>query len=89
MAKNTNTLRESMKMTETCKTCKNEFGSGIWMSPQFRDERVLLFCSKKCKKEYIDMKLRRIKVNYPKYYEKIKSGKARFYSKTGEESNGE
>ena len=74
-------------MNETCKTCKKKFDSGIWMASQFADEKVLLFCSEKCKEEYIEMKLRRIKVNYPKYYEKIKNGKVRFYSKTGEEAN--
>ena len=58
-------------MSEICKTCRKEFDSGIWMSPQFKDERVLLFCSDKCKDEYLKMKLERIKVNYPKYYDKI------------------
>jgi len=58
-------------MTETCKTCKKEFSSGIWMSPQFIDEKVLLFCSDKCKKEYIQTKLERIKISYPDYYNKI------------------
>ena len=63
-------------MTEKCKTCHKKFYSGIWMSPQFKDEKVLLFCSEKCKKEYIKIKLNRIKVNYPKYYNKlIKSSK--------------
>ena len=71
-------------MTETCKTCRREFNSGIWMSPQFKDEIVLLFCSEKCKNEYIDMKLRRIKVNYPNYYKKIKDRKVEFYSKIRE-----
>jgi len=60
---------------EICKSCNNKFDSGIWISPQFKDEKVLLFCSDKCKKKYIKMKLRRIKVNYPKYYNKlIKNG---------------
>ncbi len=58
-------------MSEICKTCRKEFDSGIWMSPQFIDEKVLLFCSDKCKKGYINMKLDGIKVNYPKYYDKI------------------
>lgn len=68
-------------MSEICKTCHKEFDSGIWISPQFKDEKVLLFCSKKCKNEYIQMKLERIKVNYPKYYNKIiKSSKKKgFY----------
>src|SRR3989344_6892922 len=60
------------KMSETCKTCKKEFDSGIWLAPQFADEKVLLFCSEKCKNEYLGMKLQRIKGNYPKYYDKIK-----------------
>jgi len=58
-------------MSEKCKTCKEEFDSGIWLSPQFKDEKVLLFCSEKCREEYIKMKLRRLKWNYPKYYEKV------------------
>ncbi len=62
-------------MTEKCKTCKEEIDSGIWISPQFVDEGVLLFCSEKCKDEYIQAKLERIKVQYPKYYEKINLGK--------------
>lgn len=60
-----------MEMTETCKTCKEEFNSGIWLAPQFKDEKVLLFCSDKCKNEYIRSKLERIKVDYPKYYNKL------------------
>ncbi len=69
------------KMTEKCKTCKKEADCGIWMAPQFADEKVLLFCCEKCKKGYIKKKLRRIKVGYPKYYNKIiKSfGKKGFY----------
>lgn len=59
-------------MTETCKFCKKEINSGIWLSPQFTDEKVLLFCSEKCKEEYLKKKLERIKAEYPNYYEKIK-----------------
>ena len=59
-------------MRETCKTCKKEFNSGIWLSPKFKDEKVLLFCSEKCKEKYFKMKLERIKVNYPEYYKKLK-----------------
>lgn len=59
-------------MSENCKTCRNKFDSGIWLSPQFREEKVLLFCSDKCKKEYLKMKLRKIRTEYPKYYEKLK-----------------
>ena len=58
-------------MGETCKNCRKEFDSGIWMSPQFKDEKVLLFCSDKCKDKYVKMKLNMIKVNYPQYYDKI------------------
>ena len=58
-------------MSESCKTCRKEFDSGIWISPQFKDEKVLLFCSDKCKNEYIKMKLNRIKMKYPKYYDKL------------------
>ena len=58
-------------MSEICKTCHEKFDSGIWMSPQFKDEKVLLFCSDKCKEEYLKMNLERIKVNYPRYYKKI------------------
>jgi len=59
-------------MSEPCKNCHEDFESGIWMAPQFKDEKVLLFCSEKCKKEYIKTKLRRIKINYPGYYTKLK-----------------
>lgn len=58
-------------MSELCKNCKERFNSGIWMSPQFLDEKVLLFCSEKCKREYLRRKLERIKGKYPKFYEKI------------------
>lgn len=60
-------------MGEICKSCHKEFGSGIWISPQFKDEKVLLFCSEKCKNKYIEMKLERIKVEYPRYYTKLGS----------------
>ena len=59
-------------MSEICKTCKKKFDSGIWLSSKFKEEKVLLFCSDKCKKEYFKMKLRRIKTEYPNYYEKLK-----------------
>lgn len=58
-------------MAETCKTCRKKFNSGIWLSSQFRDEKVLLFCSEKCKNKYLKMKLNRIKINYPKYSKKL------------------
>ena len=58
-------------MGETCKTCKKKFDSGIWIASQFAEEKVLLFCSEKCKKEYLKKKLRRIKIEYPKYYDEI------------------
>jgi ribosomal protein L24E len=58
-------------MSEQCKTCHNQFDFGIWLAPQFQDEKVLLFCSEKCKKEYQKMKLARLKVEYPNYYKKL------------------
>lgn len=71
-----------VKMTENCKNCKNSFDSGIWLSPQFKDEKVLLFCSEKCRDEYIKMKLRRIKIEYPKYYQRLaKDGEERVVEK--------
>lgn len=62
---------EKTLLNEECKTCKKEVKFGIWISPQFADEKVLLFCSDKCKIKYIKRKLRRIKTEYPKYYKKI------------------
>jgi ribosomal protein L24E len=62
---------EKILLNEKCKTCKKEAKSGIWMSTQFANEKVLLFCSDKCKNKYIKMKLERIKVSYPRYYDKI------------------
>ena len=66
-------------MAERCKTCGKDFEEGIWLSPQFRDEKVLLFCTEKCKKEYLKSKLNRIKGNYPEFYNRlvacIKAGK--------------
>lgn len=64
-------------MTEKCKNCEKEFDSGIWIAPQFPDEKVLLFCSEKCKKKYLKIKLERIKIEYPNYYEKIINGKVK------------
>ncbi len=58
-------------MGERCKICQGEFNSGIWIAPQFKDEKVLLFCSEKCKNKYVDMKLQRIKSSYPRFYDKI------------------
>jgi len=69
-----------LRMAEKCKTCHKEFNSGIWISPQFADERVLLFCSETCKKEYKRKKLQHIKSSYPGYYKKLveslKNGKS-------------
>ena len=45
-------------MAETCKFCKKDLNSGIWLSPQFTDEKVLLFCSEECKEEYLKKKTR-------------------------------
>ncbi len=58
-------------MSETCKTCRNRFDSGIWLAAQFVNERVHLFCSEKCKDAYLKNKLQRIKVSYPNYYDRI------------------
>lgn len=58
-------------MSETCKSCKKEFDFGIFLAPQFKDEKALLFCSEKCKEDYLKMKLRRIKSSYPTYYNNI------------------
>lgn len=57
---------------EYCAVCKKNCQSGIWLSPQFSNEKVLLFCSNECKEKYIQNKLERIKVNYPSFYEKVK-----------------
>jgi len=65
-------------MTETCKTCRKEFISGIWLAPQFIDEKVLLFCSDKCKKGYLKGKIQRIKLNYPDYYDKLLKTKGNY-----------
>lgn len=62
-------------MSEKCKTCRKKFDSGMWLAPQFADEKVLLFCSDKCKKKYLKLKLRRIKIEYPNYYEKLTKSK--------------
>jgi ribosomal protein L24E len=62
-------------MGDKCKTCKKEFNKGIWLSPQFKDEKVLLFCSEKCKKKYLKRKLQKIKIEYPSYYNKLISSK--------------
>ena len=68
-------------MSETCKTCKKKVDYGIFVPLQFTDEKALLFCSEKCKDKYIKMKLERIKVNYPKYYDKlIKASKSKNYN---------
>ncbi len=68
-----------------CKICKNEFKSGIWLAPEYADEGVLLFCSEKCKDEYIKAKLRKIKSGYPDYYKKLIADKKRYknYMKYG------
>ncbi len=58
-------------MSERCKTYHKKIDSGIWLSPQFADEKVLLFCSDRCKKQYIKKKIMRIKSQYPRYYDKI------------------
>ncbi|RLE47734.1 hypothetical protein DRJ25_01675 [Candidatus Woesearchaeota archaeon] len=57
---------------ERCVMCKRECQSGVWLAPQFDNEKVLLFCSEECKNKYIQKKLERIKMNYPSFYEKVK-----------------
>lgn len=58
-------------MTEKCKNCKKEIESGIFESSQFKEQRTYLFCSEKCRDEFVKMKLERIKVNYPRYYDEV------------------
>ena len=58
-------------MSEKCKVCKEKFNSGIWLTPQFKEEKVFLFCSDKCKNKHIKEKLERIKMKYPNYYNKL------------------
>lgn len=62
-------------MGERCKECKKEIEKGIWLSPEFIEENILLFCSEKCKANYLKNKLRGIKEEYPNHYEKIKKRK--------------
>ncbi|MFH1276732.1 MAG: hypothetical protein ABIH82_06490 [Candidatus Woesearchaeota archaeon] len=66
-------------MSETCKTCKEQFDSGVWKAPQFNNEKVLLFCTEKCRNKYLNMKLERIKVEYPGYYQKLLKKKKSFF----------
>ena len=54
-----------------CKTCKKRVNSGILVESQFKENPLLTFCSEKCKKQYIEKKLNRIKWKYPKFYDKI------------------
>jgi len=68
-------------MSETCKTCRKKFDSGIWLASEFKEEKVFLFCSDKCKKKYLKVKLRRIKTEYPKYYERLMKSKKHPYDK--------
>ena len=64
-------------MSEKCKNCEKNVDSGIWQSPQFKDEKVWLFCSEKCKEDFIKRKIEKIKIEYPNYYEKLsKDGEA-------------
>ncbi len=75
-------------MNETCKTCKKVFDLGICMSPQFNDEKVLLFCSEKCRLEYLKYKLQHIKSSYPKYYDKlVNSSDKNYFSDAIEKKN--
>ncbi len=38
---------------EICKTCRKKIDFGIWLAPEFIDEKVLLFCSERCKKNIL------------------------------------
>ncbi|MEA3248345.1 MAG: hypothetical protein U9Q73_01430 [Nanoarchaeota archaeon] len=63
------------------------------MAPQFADEKVLLFCSEKCKREYLKMKLKRIRTEYPRYYEgsvlrKVDTGGFEMREKLGKSEKG-
>ena len=60
---------------EKCKSCHKDRSSGIWLSPQYKSEKVLLFCSSDCRDKYLSMKMDRIKVNYPKFYDKLMKSK--------------
>lgn len=53
-----------------CTECKQEISSGIWVESKFKDSSLLLFCTEKCKKEYIRRKIEKIKTGYPEYYKK-------------------
>ena len=69
--------RIKMKQTEIemipekCIFCRKECSAGIWRSPQYKSEKVLLSCSADCRDKYLLMKMERIKVNYPKFYDKL------------------
>jgi ribosomal protein L24E len=58
-------------MPEKCKKCKKEIESGIWESSKFKEQRIYLFCSEKCRDEFIKARLEKIKIEYPDYYQKI------------------
>jgi len=70
-------MKQSYKQTEIggipekCKFCRKECSAGIWLSPQYKSEKVLLFCSSECKNKHLSTKMERIKVNYPKFYDKL------------------
>lgn len=57
---------------ERCKFCGEDISQGIWISSQFANEKVYLFCSDKCMKEFLIKKLEKIRVEYPGYYKKLK-----------------
>ena len=65
--------RDEAAVSEKCRLCHKECFTGIWLSPQFKDEKVLLFCSVLCKDKYVSMKLERIRINYPKFSDKVKN----------------
>jgi len=67
---------------ERCKNCGEEFDSGIWVGSQFANEKVYLFCSDKCRIEFLKCKLEKIRLEYPSFYDKLKrsSGKGTIFS---------
>jgi hypothetical protein len=67
-------------MTNNCKFCDKEIVRGIFVSPQFPNEKTWLFCNETCKRKFLKMKIKRINLEYPKYFEKIKSGKDKYWN---------
>lgn len=55
----------------TCLECKKKNSFGIWIESKFKENPILIFCSEKCKNDYLKRKIDKIKTEYPKYYNKI------------------